>query len=71
MDPITLAALADFPHRLEAYYSVVPNEYKNWRPASWDGTKEIWLSEKLPWVAVNANLEHHSMTLRRHDHGGL
>jgi hypothetical protein len=23
-------------------------------------TKEIWLSEKLPWVAVNANLEHHS-----------
>jgi len=37
MDPITLAALADFPHRLEAYYSAVPAEYKNWRPASWDG----------------------------------
>jgi hypothetical protein len=37
MDPITLAALAEFPHRLEAYYSVVPNEYKNWRPTSWDG----------------------------------
>jgi len=37
MDPITLAALADFPNRLEAYYSLVPSEYKNWRPASWDG----------------------------------
>ena len=37
MDPITLAALADFPRQLEAYYSVVPSEYKNWRPASWEG----------------------------------
>src|SRR6202041_1263773 len=26
MDPITLAALADFPNRLEAYYSLVPSE---------------------------------------------
>jgi hypothetical protein len=37
MDPITLAALAEFPNQLEAYYSVVPNPHKNWRPASWDG----------------------------------
>jgi len=37
MDPVTLAALADFPDRLEAHYSVVPGEHKNWRPASWDG----------------------------------
>ena len=37
MDPITLTALADFPNQLEAYYSVVPNQFKNWRPASWDG----------------------------------
>jgi hypothetical protein len=37
MDPITLAALADFPDRLEAYYSLVPEAYKNWRPPSWDG----------------------------------
>ncbi|HEY2531934.1 MAG TPA: DinB family protein [Xanthobacteraceae bacterium] len=37
MDPITLAALADFPDRLEAYYSLVPGPYKNWRPPSWDG----------------------------------
>jgi hypothetical protein len=34
---IDLAALAAFPKQLEAYYSVVPNDYKNWRPASWDG----------------------------------
>ena len=37
MDPITIAALANFPTQLEAYYSVVPKAYKNWRPASWDG----------------------------------
>lgn len=37
MDPITLTALADFPNRLEAYYSAVPADNKNWRPASWDG----------------------------------
>jgi hypothetical protein len=37
VDTITLAALADFPNRLEAYYSLVPSEYKNWRPPSWDG----------------------------------
>ncbi len=37
MDPITIAALANFPTQLEAYYSVVPEAYKNWRPASWDG----------------------------------
>jgi hypothetical protein len=37
MDSITLAALADFPNQLEAYYSVVPGEYKNWRPVSWNG----------------------------------
>jgi hypothetical protein len=37
MDPITLTSLAEFPNRLEAYYSAVPTEYKNWRPASWDG----------------------------------
>lgn len=37
MDPITLAALADFPHRLEAYFGAVPVEHRNWRPASWEG----------------------------------
>lgn len=37
MDPITLTALADFPRQLEAYYSVVLSEYKNWRPPSWEG----------------------------------
>jgi len=29
-------------------------------PARFQPTKEIWLAEKLPWVAVNANLEHHA-----------
>ena len=37
MDPTTIAALADFPDRLEAHYGIIPQERKNWRPASWDG----------------------------------
>ena len=37
MDAVTLAALADFPIRLEAYYGIVPTEHKNWRPRSWEG----------------------------------
>jgi DinB superfamily len=37
MDPVTLAALADFPQRLAAYYGIVSAEHRNWRPPSWDG----------------------------------
>jgi DinB family protein len=37
MDSVTLAALADFPHRLEAYYGIVSAEHRNWRPPSWEG----------------------------------
>jgi hypothetical protein len=29
-------------------------------PGHLQPTKEIWLSEKLPWVAVNPNLQHYS-----------
>ncbi len=37
MDRITLTALAEFPGQLEAHYSLVPDERRDWRPASWDG----------------------------------
>jgi hypothetical protein len=37
MDPVTLGALADFPHRLKANYDIVPAQRKHWRPASWEG----------------------------------
>jgi hypothetical protein len=37
IDSTTLAALADFPPRLEAFYSAIPAAYRNWRPDSWDG----------------------------------
>lgn len=33
----TLAALAEFPDKLEAYYAEVPGEFANWRPVSWSG----------------------------------
>ena len=33
----TLAALAEFPDKLEAYYAEVPREFANWRPVSWSG----------------------------------
>jgi hypothetical protein len=29
-------------------------------PGDFQPAKEIWLSEKLPWAAVNANLKHYS-----------
>jgi DinB superfamily len=37
VDPTTLAALADFPRHLEAYYTQVPAGFKSWRPVSWEG----------------------------------
>lgn len=33
----TLAALAEFPDKLEAYFAEVPGDFVNWRPASWNG----------------------------------
>ena len=37
MNSTTLAALADFPLRLEEHYAAVPTEFKHWRPDSWYG----------------------------------
>ena len=37
MNPTTLAALADFPLRIEAYYAAIPAAFKQWRPDSWHG----------------------------------
>lgn len=37
IDSTTLAALADFPARLEAHFAAFPLEHRNWRPASWQG----------------------------------
>jgi PhnB protein len=42
------------PDKVELTMATV-DEPDRFRP-----TKEIWLSEKLPWVAVHANLQHHS-----------
>ena len=37
IDSTTLAALAEFPHRLEAFYAAIPLAFKNWLPSSWNG----------------------------------
>ncbi|RPE79741.1 DinB family protein [Vulcaniibacterium tengchongense] len=37
LDPATLAALAEFPRRLEAHYAAIPAGYANWAPPSWAG----------------------------------
>ena len=37
MNLATLAALADFPQQLAAHYAAFPDEFKHWRPPSWDG----------------------------------
>ena len=37
MNSTTLNALATFPQQLQAHYAAIPDEYKQWAPASWDG----------------------------------
>ncbi|NQD92745.1 DinB family protein [Pseudomonas sp. CrR25] len=37
MRPITLQALEAFPQQLEAHYAAIPDEFKHWAPASWEG----------------------------------
>jgi hypothetical protein len=37
MNPTTLAALAAFPSQLEAHFAVIPEAFRHWAPASWDG----------------------------------
>jgi hypothetical protein len=37
MNPDTLAALKEFPQRLEAYYAAIPAGFERWRPESWAG----------------------------------
>jgi hypothetical protein len=37
IDHATMNALKTFPQQLEAYYAAIPDEFKHWAPASWDG----------------------------------
>jgi hypothetical protein len=37
MNDITLAALETFPAQLEAHYAAIPDGFKHWAPASWEG----------------------------------
>jgi hypothetical protein len=36
MNATTICALAAFPQQLEAHYAAIPEEFKNWAPASWE-----------------------------------
>jgi len=37
MNSATLQALAAFPQQLEAFYEAIPEAYRRWEPASWEG----------------------------------
>ncbi|MFZ6749489.1 DinB family protein [Undibacterium sp. Ren11W] len=37
MNSITLDTLAAFPTQLQAHYDAIPDDFKNWAPASWLG----------------------------------
>lgn len=37
LHPATLQAMADFPRQLEQFYEAIPESYRNWTPASWEG----------------------------------
>jgi hypothetical protein len=37
MNNVTLRALELFPDQLEAHFQSIPDDYKHWAPASWEG----------------------------------
>lgn len=37
MNRTTLAALAAFPQQLEEFFDVIPADFRNWKPDSWEG----------------------------------
>jgi DinB superfamily len=37
MNPATLTALESFPRQLEAHFSAIPIDFRQWGPTSWDG----------------------------------
>jgi hypothetical protein len=37
MNSITFDTLAAFPAQLQAHYDAIPDDFKHWAPASWDG----------------------------------
>ncbi|NDK40038.1 DinB family protein [Pseudoxanthomonas gei] len=37
MNPATLVALGAFPQSLEAFFDAIPADFRNWKPASWEG----------------------------------
>lgn len=66
MDAITLAALAAFPGQLEAHYGLIPDEYKNWRPSSWDGVpSEPFTPLEQVWHVRDIEIDGYHERLRR------
>ncbi|KAF1709575.1 DinB family protein [Pseudoxanthomonas sacheonensis] len=37
MNRTTLAALTTFPQHLEEFFGVIPADFRNWKPDSWEG----------------------------------
>jgi hypothetical protein len=66
MDAITLTALAAFPGQLEAHYGVIPAEFKNWRPLSWDGIpSEPFTPIEQVWHVRDIEIDGYHERLRR------
>jgi hypothetical protein len=66
MDAVTLAALAAFPGQLQAHYGVIPAEYKNWRPSSWDGIpSEPFTPIEQVWHVRDIEVDGYHERLRR------
>jgi hypothetical protein len=66
MDAITLASLAAFPGQLEAHYGVIPDQYKNWRPPSWDGIpSEPFTPIEQVWHVRDIEIDGYHDRLRR------
>lgn len=66
MDAVTLAALAAFPGQLEAHYGLIPAEYKNWRPSSWQGVpSEPFTPVEQVWHVRDIEIDGYHERLRR------
>jgi hypothetical protein len=37
LNTVTLGALAAFPQQLETHYAAIPEEFRHWKPPSWEG----------------------------------
>ncbi|MFP2962657.1 hypothetical protein ACLEPN_34010 [Myxococcus sp. 1LA] len=63
---ITLQSLAAFPAQLEAHYAAIPEAFKYWAPASWEGVpREALTAIEQVWHVQDIEILGYHVRLRR------